>query len=369
MATNAYHGIGVMSGTSLDGVDLAHCQFRIGPDHSWKYEILNAVSVDYTPEWADRLASLHLADAVEYARADVEYGRLLGELVRDFLRTHGIQPDFVASHGHTIFHQPENGFTAQIGDGETLSAWLDCPVVTNFRNKDVANGGQGAPLVPFGEKHLFPGTRLFLNLGGFANIAGEEGAFDVSPCNFALNAVARLAGHSYDAGGALARSGKCLDDLFDRLNQLPFYQQPPPKSLGREWYERECEPLLQNTRQRPEDLAHTCCRHIARQVGRAVDALGVRDTRMLITGGGTHNLFLMERLTEELSARGVTEMEDAGSFLIDFKEALVFAFLGLHTLLGRTNILPSATGATRPVLAGSIHLPANETRRVFSPPG
>ncbi len=362
---NEYHGIGVMSGTSLDGVDIAHCVFHREPDETWRYEILHAAAVEYSPEWVDRLANLHNAGAAEYARTNVEFGHHLGRLIKDFLETNGLAPDFAACHGHTIFHQPERGFTAQIGDGETLSAHLECPVVTNFRNKDVAAGGQGAPLVPFGEKHLFPGTGLFLNLGGFANITGGGAAFDISPCNFALNAVARLTGQTYDADGNLARRGELLPDLLERLNQRPFYQQPPPKSLGREWYEREFEPLLRSADGKPEDLAHTCCRHIAFQIGRAVDTLGVRDTRILITGGGARNRFLMERLEEELRARNVVPEGDAGPFVIDFKEALIFAFLGLRTLQGLTNILPSATGAVRPVVGGSIHLPVQGTRRVF----
>lgn len=366
---NSFRGIGLMSGTSLDGVDVAYCQFDCNDGGSWTYELLQAATVPYPKEWRARLESLQNETAETYARTDVEYGHYLGQLLADFIATHPLQPDFVASHGHTIFHQPENAFTAQIGDGETISSHLPCPLVTNFRNKDVALKGQGAPLVPFGEKFLFPDCRLFLNLGGFSNISSDGCAFDVSPCNFAMNwAVQRYDPNlEFDRDGLLARAGNFNEELFEKLESLHYYKQTPPKSLGREWFEEHFLPLLTEEKNAdPRDVLRTLCHHIASQISRAVASIGIRDTKILVTGGGTRNSFLTQLIEEKLHEQGVSFETNAGPDLIDYKEALIFAFLGLQVLLGRPNILTAATGATAAAVAGSIHLPIKAERfRLF----
>lgn len=351
-------GIGVMSGTSLDGIDLVHCRFRESADSAWSHDITRAETRDYTEEWRERLANAHTLDAERYARLDAEYGHLLGEAIREFAQTCPGAPAFAACHGHTIFHRPEWGFTAQIGDGETISSHIGFPLVCSFRNKDIALGGQGAPLVPFGEKHLFPACRLFLNLGGFSNLTADDIAFDVSPCNFALNWAARRADPDLacDRDGRLAREGKCNHALVEKLNALDYYHRPAPKSLGREWFETEFQPPLEEASIPPADLLRTLCRHIAVQIRRAVEQQNVRDTGILITGGGARNVFLIECIGAELALLGVSA-RPASQELIDYKEALIFAFLGLQTLLGRPNILTSVTGARSAAVAGSIHLP------------
>lgn len=357
---NTYCGIGLMSGTSLDGIDLAYCQFRFDQSKAWSYQILDANTFAYPPGWRKRLAGAQAGSAEAYARTDMEYGHFLGSRLQDFISSRRIAPDYVASHGHTIFHQPETGFTAQIGDGETISAYLACPLVSNFRNKDVALKGQGAPLVPFGEKHLFPGCRLFLNLGGFSNLTADGSAFDVSPCNFALNwAVKRLdPALDFDPDGQFARAGTLHSRLFRRLEALEYYDRPPPKSLGREWFEECFLPVLTAEKEvAPQDLLCTLCHHIASQISRAIAASGIRDTTIIVTGGGARNRFLAELLDEGLRQHRVSFEVDIGTNLIDYKEALIFAFLGLQVLLGRPNILPEVTGATRGAVAGSIHLP------------
>ncbi|MEM7039305.1 MAG: anhydro-N-acetylmuramic acid kinase, partial [Bacteroidota bacterium] len=269
-----------------------------------------------------------------------------------------LKPQFVASHGQTIFHQPEKTFTAQIGDGETMVRYLDCPLVCNFRNKDVAHGGQGAPLVPFGEKWLFPDYRHFLNLGGFANLTVGETAFDVAPCNMALNWLTStmVPPLAYDADGALARAGEMNYELYEALEQLDWYQLPPPKSLGTEWFEAQVLPLISNADLPVQDRLKTYVMHVVSRVTVALRDLEVREAPLVITGGGAHNGYLIEELARSVAGLGISVAEVPTS-VIDFKEAIIFAFLGLNTLLGRPNIVAEATGADKAVTGGSIHLP------------
>jgi anhydro-N-acetylmuramic acid kinase len=352
-----YNGIGLMSGTSLDGIDLAYCEFWEA-DGRWRFELLTAETLPYDEQWYARLRCLDEQDARTYARTHVYYGHLLGRSLRDFIARNELKPAFVASHGQTIFHMPEKTFTAQIGDGETIAAYLGCPLVTNFRNKDVAMGGQGAPLVPFGERHLFPDRKLFLNLGGIANLSHGDRAFDVVPCNMALNwLAAQLApGQAYDADGAAARSGQMDYALYDALENLGYYAQTGPKSLGTEWFAAHVLPLLAQGEAPLEDRLKTFVMHVVSRITVALRDLGARGMPLVVTGGGAHNGYLMEELQRSLAGLGIT-LDKLSRQVIDFKEAVVFAFLGLETLLGQPNILSSVTGAKVDVCGGSIHLP------------
>lgn len=347
-----------MSGTSLDGIDLAYCRFSEG-ENGWDFELLNAETLPFPEKWAARLMAVDIQNAEVFAKTNVYFGHFLGQTVNHFQKKHQIQPEFVASHGQTIFHQPDRNFTCQIGDGESIAAYLKCPVVTNFRNKDVAAGGQGAPLVPFGEKHLFPGRRLFLNLGGFANLTIGDIAFDVGACNIILNRLAceHDPDMEFDPGGEIARSGGIHLELLYGLDSLPYYRLKPPKSLGVEWLEAELSPLLSDPRIPAADRMNTYCRHLARQVALAAQKTGARNEEIVITGGGAKNRFLMELLKKELAPLGVTVDETVSEEIADFKEAIIFGFLGLMTLLGRTNTLSSGTGARQDICGGSIHLP------------
>jgi anhydro-N-acetylmuramic acid kinase len=264
----------------------------------------------------------------------------------------------VASHGQTIYHQPEKNFTAQIGDGETMVAYLTCPLVTNFRNKDVALGGQGAPLVPFGERHLFPNHRVFLNLGGIANLSHGSQAFDVVPCNMALNWLAGLLDppQPFDKDGAAARAAQIDYALYDALEHLQWYQQVGPRSLGTEWFNANILPVLNQCDAPIADRLKTYVFHIVSRVTVAMRDLQVREVPLVVTGGGAHNAYLMEELQKSLSGLGIT-LERVPDAVVDYKEAVIFAFLGLQTLLGQPNILASVTGAQLDVCGGSIHLP------------
>ena len=357
-----WHGIGMMSGTSLDGVDLAYCEFSLD-DGEWSYRLLRAETIPLSEKWKARLAHLDQVDARTYARTHVYWGRELGLMARFFISRYGLDPQFVACHGQTIFHEPDKNYTAQIGDGETMVAFLNCPLVTNLRNKDVALGGQGAPLVPFGERMLWPEAKWFLNLGGIANLSrisanGDSLAYDVTAANMALNWLARNLDppRYFDRDGEVAASGSLDPELLARLNGLPYFDAPPPKSLGTEWFEAAVLPLLRDDSIPVADRMHTYVHHLTGQVARDMERFGAQGGALLVTGGGAHNTFLMQELRTALSPLGV-EVPHLEAEVIDQKEAIVFAFLGLQVLLGQTNTLAGVTGASQTVTGGSIHLP------------
>lgn len=358
-----------MSGTSLDGLDMAAVSFTLAETGAVAFALHQAETLPYPAEWRERLANLPQASAVEFARTHVAYGHWQGQAIADFITRHQLSPDFVATHGHTIFHQPTGiePFTAQIGDGETIAAHLPCVLATQFRNKDVALGGQGAPLVPFGERHLFADFPLLLNLGGFANLtlnrATSPLAFDLTACNLVLNRLAELAlGKAYDAGGEMARSGTLQPELLATIEQLPFFHQPPPKSLGTEWLEAQAWPILQqalNQHITPADIAATWCQHVAHTVAVAIASNHPDGGQLLVTGGGRYHAFLLERLQQAVLPLGVS-VPEADAAVIEFKEALIFAWLGLCTLQGRPNVLRETTGARVAGVCGSIHWPGIE---------
>ncbi len=368
--------VGLMSGSSLDGLDLTAVRLHFDAEGT-SYELVTAATEAWSPEWQARLAALSEASAADYAKTHVDFAHACGLALRRFLVGQGLQPDVVASHGHTVFHQPHRHFTAQIGCGQTLATYADCPVVTDFRPRDVAEGGEGAPLVPFGELHLFPAYRLFLNLGGIANLSilQREGAptlnlmsrlrhpprylaCDLCPLNQLFNALARRhdPNLAYDPEGTIARSGRVLPELLAALDALPFYALLPPRSLGREWVENEVWPLIEAAKATPADLLRTCVEHAVGQIAAECQRQGLHNEALLVTGGGAHNAFLIESLSEQLALRGL-RVDVPETQLVDYKEALVFAFLGACTLRGQPNHLPDATGARRAAVLGAVHLP------------
>jgi anhydro-N-acetylmuramic acid kinase len=349
-----YKAIGLMSGTSLDGLDIAACEF-FKKNGNWSFKILSCHTYSYSPEWKERLSRLPSSDALAFSFTNVEYGHLLGRLTCNFIENTGFHPDLIASHGHTIFHQPGKGLTVQIGSGSAIATETGYPVVCDFRSADVALGGQGAPLVPIGDRLLFPDFDTCLNLGGFANISMELGvnriAFDVCPANIVLNRLASGMGMEYDKDGEMARAGNIDHDLLEKLNNLAYYNQNWPKSLGREWLEQEFLPLLEHDRKPAENLMRTICEHIALQVNRSV--MNKFSSKILVTGGGAHNKFLVERISALGDHRWMIPQKD----WIDFKEALVFAFLGVLRWRGEPNVLHSVTGSRISHAGGAIYHP------------
>lgn len=370
-------GIGLMSGSSLDGLDVALCLFHYQPNGSWVYDVLAAETLPFGPEWAQRLQALPTATAEELAHTHSAFGHWLGMQVRQFCVAHQAQPQWVASHGHTVFHQPHRMFTFQAGCPEALASHLPgVPVVANLRARDVALGGQGAPLVPFAEWHLFPQHALFLNLGGIANLSvlprtpqqraqlaqatwqGRQPQYlgwDVCGANQLLNALARTHNPSwaYDPSGQVAASGQPVPPLLHELLALPYAHLPPPKSLGNEDVRHtELHLLLQHPAPTSHRL-HTAVEYIALRVAQELGRTGIGHTPLLVTGGGAHNAYLMQRLAQHLAPLGIVP-ECPSPLLVDYKEAVAFAFLGLHTLLRLPNTLPGATGARHTVSGGTV---------------
>lgn len=341
-----------MSGTSLDGLDIAYCEFS----DNRHFQLLAAETYCYPASWQERLASLHTASAEEYVRADVELGRLFGERVLQFRENHPGRVDCIASHGHTVFHQPENGFTAQIGDGNAIHAVTGLPVVYDFRRLDVALGGQGAPLVPIGDRLLFGEYDSCINLGGIANISYEvDGrciAYDIAPCNMALNHLAGRLGLTYDRNGETARRGEIITALLARLETLEYYHIPAPKTLGKEWFEQRFLPYLEPFADRPvENLMRTVTEHIALRLAAALGQCKSPLHKVLVTGGGANNQFLLELLKEKI---GSVEIDSVDPRIVDYKEAVIFALLAYLRLTGQVNTLASVTGASRDSIGGVV---------------
>ena len=341
--------IGLMSGTSLDGLDIAYCEIN---DNGFK--LLAADTYPYSQDWTKVLSTLEKASAFEYALVNVRLGHYMGQMVNHFRREHPGPCDAVASHGHTIFHQPKLGLTTQIGDGDAIAAETGLPVVFNFRNLDVAMGGQGAPLVPIGDRLLYGQYDACLNLGGFCNISydspsGKRMAFDICPCNMALNLLAQRIGKPYDLNGLIARSGIIDNKLLSTMDALDYYRMPLPKSLGKEWFVANFLPIIEHTEYAVGDLLATTVEHIARQVAGAIKGRGLQT--MLVTGGGAKNKYLIARLQAQIPSCKITIPAES---IIDYKEAIIFALLGYLRLNQRPNCLSSVTGAKYDNCGGDI---------------
>ncbi|HEY0978214.1 MAG TPA: anhydro-N-acetylmuramic acid kinase [Flavobacteriales bacterium] len=343
--------IGVMSGSSLDGIDLACCRLEETPAR-WTFTLEGSRTVPYTPELRDRLLHATRATALELARLHRDVGRAIGDAVADLLPSH--PAELVSSHGHTIFHQPAEGLTVQIGCGATIAARSGLPTVCDLRTKDVALGGQGAPLVPLGERLLFPEHQAFLNLGGISNISVHGTrtiGYDVGACNQVLDHLAAEAGQAYDQDSRIARAGQVHPALLQQLDALPFHAQAPPRSLGREWFETQVRPLIDDRHIPLADRMRTAVEHIARMIVQELDRNGAK--QVLVTGGGAHNTLLVERLRAMTTVR----IDVPAKELVDQKEALVFALLGLLRWRGRSTALASVTGAERDSIGGAVYLP------------
>ena len=356
---NEFNVIGVMSGTSLDGLDIAFCTF-IFKNNRWNFEIKKATTVPYSKALSTKLADIFYQSAEELSSFDFEYGAYIGSEINVFIKKHNLtQIDFVASHGHTVFHQPEKGFTVQIGNGNAIAATVALPVIYDFRSLDVALGGQGAPLVPAGDDLLFPEYDFCLNLGGFANISFEKNkkriAFDICPVNILLNHLANKKQMSYDKNGALSASGNVITDLLEKLNSNKFYLKDSPKSLGREWFEKEILAEVEKFTHVTEDLLATSVEHIAIQISSVINNAGKKGS-VLVTGGGAFNTFLIEKIKSKTSSEIVIPSDE----IINYKEAMIFAFLGVLRIKKEINVYSGVTGASGDSCSGSVIWMSNQ---------
>ncbi len=341
--------LGLMSGTSLDGLDMALCTFSFS-GRKWKYKILEASTLPYPEKWKNAIEKAHLLNAADFLLLHQQFGEYIGNKARIFTNKNKIKPLFIASHGHTIFHQPGKHMTFQMGNGASVAATSGITTICDFRTFDVALGGQGAPLVPVGDELLFGDFGSCLNLGGFSNISlkinGQRKAYDICPVNFVLNKLANKQGMEYDKNGMLGRKGNIDFSLVNQLNNLGFYHTSGPKSLGREWVESVFMPVIENSDLSLEDQMRSVYEHICYQI-----VNHIKNDRVLTTGGGSHNSFLIELIQKQSG----NKLYIPDKLTVDYKEALVFAFLGVLRYFDLPNCWSSVTGCLYDHAGGIIY--------------
>ena len=355
-----YFVIGLMSGTSLDGVDLAYTEF-IYDENKWKFNLIYSKSISYNNDWRMKLNKAMELDGLGIHLLDIELAEYFSDLINQFRKEYSIdQLDFISSHGHTIFHQPEKKLSLQIGAGQILAKNCGVTVICDFRKQDVALGGQGAPLVPIGDKLLFSEYQYCLNIGGIANISfdvnGKRIAYDICPANMVLNHYAEILNLTFDEDGKIANKGECDFGLLYQLNNLNYYSLPTPKSLGKEWVYSQVIPLIDSYTISIENKLNTFCEHIAMQIASNINYPltnthpdSYRDS-LLITGGGAYHQHLVNRIKQHTSAEIVIPSKE----IIEFKEAIIFAFLGVLRMRDENNCLASVTGAKQDHCSGVV---------------
>ena len=342
--------IGLMSGTSLDGLDICYVRFDL-PDY--QFEILKAETISYPSEWEEKLKNAIHLSAEEITKLDFDYGIYLGQITKEFIQNHQIQSlDFIASHGHTVFHNPTKNYTLQIGKGQGIFVKTGIKTIFDFRSQDVLMGGQEATLVPIGDRFLFKEFDACLNLGGFSNISFERNstriAFDICPVNIVLNKLTEQIGKPYDKNGEIAGSGKIDLNLLEELNQLDYYKKTHPKSLGIEWCNEKIYPIIEKYPLKTENIISTFTEHIAEQIAVVLNQNSIRN--VFITGGGAYNVFLIERIQTKTDCQIILPEKQ----IIEYKEALIFAFMGLLRLEKKINVLASVTGARKDHSSGTV---------------
>lgn len=366
-----YKVLGLMSGSSLDGLDMALCSFdvRTAKDNSLELEqwtLVDATTAPYSDDWQNRLQQLPQQSALEFAKTHVDFGHYMGSLAQLFLNQIKQQPDCIASHGHTIFHFPDQQFTAQIGDGASLAAKTGCAVINDFRSLDLALGGQGAPLAPLADQWLLPSYDFYLNLGGIANVSCNTGdhfvAFDIGGANQILNALVQPLGLAYDKGGQLAAKGQLNKDLLAQSNRLPYFSQPYPKSLGNDWVQEQQIASYVQFDCPVEDKLHTACVQIGQQIAASIQQIikneGIKKSafKLLTTGGGAFNSFLVKCIEQATNAVVPIKIEVPAPEIINFKEACLIALMGVLRIEQYPNCLASVTGAKKNVIGGALYL-------------
>lgn len=360
---STYKVLGLMSGSSLDGLDIAHCMFKETPN-GWEYEILDAAVIDFPSKWKLRLRNLVMQNAITYLKTDTYFGHYIGETINHYINENDIRDeiDFVAWHGQTVFHQPENNLTSQVGNGAAVAEKSGLPVVCDFRNNDVALGGQGAPLVPIADLYLFPEYKFCLNLGGIANISCKTKSgiigYDTCASNLVLNSLARKMEFEFDRDGDLARAGELNTDLLREMNSSWYYDKDYPKTLSGGWIRKVMMPVLKKFNISIEDKLHTACEHIARQIGSNIELIYDRENvdkeendTMMIAGGGAFNKFLVEKIEEHSPIKVHVPSDD----IVNYKEAIALAFTAILRIENKPNLLASVTGASVDSIGGVVY--------------
>lgn len=343
-----------MSGSSLDGLDIAFCRFT-QQENTWRYSIEKAETISYPNYWIEQLGKAHLLPSNRLLQLDIEYGKFLGQVVHSFISQHNLFPELISSHGHTIFHEPENGFSFQLGRGSRIALTTQITTTSDFRNTDILNGGQGAPLVPIGDELLFGEYSACINLGGIANISyrinEQRVGYDICGANQLLNALSQELGLNFDKDGIIASKGIVNRELLRQLNSDTYFQKAIPKSLSNEYVRNHFTEAVKRFSDSTANKLATVIHHISEQISQVVSHIGPE--KILITGGGAHNQFLVETLRKATNQQVVIPRRD----LVDFKEALIFAFMGVLRVRNQPNCLASVTGARINSIAGSINQP------------
>lgn len=359
-----------MSGSSLDGLDIAYCEFQFENKELKSWKLLAHHCQSFTREWQERLRELPKQNGYQLMLAHTALGKYMGEAVNDFIAKNPIvKPDFIASHGHTIFHEPSLGMTCQIGDGAALAATTGITAITDFRSMDIAFGGQGAPLAPVADAYLFSEYDFLVNLGGIANVSArladdEIIAFDICGANAMLNHIAREIGLEYDPEGQNAAAGKLIKPLFEALNQNDYFKKPFPKSLSNQWVQKQIhEDIAPYTDCSHQDRLFTCVEHIAFQFAASLQEIfelkklsKTQKYKMLVTGGGAFNNHLIQKMAARFKEKGLNiEIVLPDPEIINYKEAILMALLGSLRMLGIPNSFASCTGASRDTVNGGVY--------------
>ena len=354
-----------MSGSSLDGLDIAYCEFALN-DGQLDWNFLIGETLPFSEMWQSRLAHLPTQSAQTYAKTHIYLGYYFGELCNTFIKKHNIQPDFIASHGHTIFHDPERRYSAQIGDGAAIAATTGFQTIDNFRSQDIALGGEGAPLAPIADQYLLPGNDFYLNLGGIVNISCHTNdkfiAFDVSGANQVLNRLANEMGLPYDAGGQIAASSQLLPDLFQASNELDYLKADYPKSLSNQWVQEKLVPIFMTHEADIPDKLCTMVHHIAYQIQQSIHQVVMKESlsgdvfKTIATGGGAYNTFLI-KIIQDYNTNIKLDIPDRN--IIEFKEAALMALMGVLRLEGIPNTIHTVTGASGDTVGGAVHAGRN----------
>ncbi len=360
-----YFAIGLMSGSSLDGLDITYCRLDWNGSAVTEWELLQAETVPLNDIWIKRLLNLPEQNALTFAQTDIYFSYYMGELLNAFLKKYAIgKVDFVASHGHTVFHDPSRRYSIQIGNGNALAATVGKTVICDFRMHDVALNGEGAPLAPLADKYLFPGYDFYMNIGGIANVSANWGnkwvAFDIAPANQIFNFLAQQSGQLYDKDGEIAREGKVHPEFMEDLQSLDFFRKDYPKSLGNEWIQKVVLPLFASSGLSIGTQMSTAVALLVNETATAIkmirkkENLSLKPAKMLLSGGGTYNLFLVEQLQKKLALQNI-EIIVPEKQIINFKEAMLMAMLGLLRLEEIPNSLPSVTGAKKATVNGGVY--------------
>lgn len=349
--------IGLMSGSSLDGVDLALCEFD-QQENTLFWKILKSSTCSYSAEWKSRLINLPISSARDLMLADYEIGYLFGEMVWDFAK--GQSVDYIASHGHTLFHEPENKMTCQIGNGAAIAQTAGITTINDFRSSDISLGGHGAPLASIVDRDLLTDYAALVNLGGISNVSftkkGSVFAYDVSPCNQLLNYLAAKCGLEYDKNGEMASRGQSHQGLMDEFLKFEFYKLDHPKSLDNNALQKYFFPVLDGFDLSVMDKMSTAVELIATTLTDELqkELSSTEDVaKVLLTGGGAKNKFLVERIRQLNPNQQIVVPDET---LIDFKEALLMAYMGYLRVMGKTNVACSVTGAEKDSISGAIYI-------------